>query len=245
MSEKTIKSKTNPIIKKWVRLRSKREERLKENAAIVIGSHVIRELISVLSPRLIIIRENAPIPKDAPWTRASDEIIQKICALPMLPDWIAEFPLPQNSSFDKCQRLLILDQVKDPGNLGTILRTSLAFGWHHIFLLNQSADPFAPKALQASKGACFRLNIKIGTIDDLKKIIAQNSLNVYIADLKGAPPKTSNTIKPLALVLGSEVKGISEQMYQLGHKVSLPMTQESESLNVAIAGAILMYLWRA
>ncbi len=244
-SEKFIASTSNPLVKLWVRLRTKSSERLKEGSALVPGSQVITELMHYLSPRLIMIRENAPLPAPSvPHIKVSDEVMEKIANLPMLPDWIAEFSLPAEPSFKGCKRLLILDQIKDPGNLGTIFRTALAFGWDHIFLLEGSADPFGEKALQASKGACFRLHLKSGKLSELKQIIAQEKLAVHVADLDGQAPEKLSTTESMALALGSEVAGLSKEVSALGGKVSLAMTNASESLNVAVAGAILMYLWR-
>jgi TrmH family RNA methyltransferase len=243
--EKYLSSTSNPIVKKWVRLRTKSSERIKEGSALVPGSQVITELMHYLPPRLIMIRENASLPPpSAPFLKVSDEVMEKITNLPMLPDWIAEFPCPTEISFKGCKRLLILDQIKDPGNLGTIFRSALAFGWDHIFLLEGSADPFGEKALQASKGACFRLHLKSGKLSELKQILEFEKLPLHVAELDGKAPETLNTPVAIALALGSEVAGLSKEISALGRKVSLPMSNATESLNVAVAGAILMYLWR-
>lgn len=246
MSEKIITSLTNPIVKKWVALRTKAKYRIQERSALVPGSQVISELMNFTMPRLIMVGAHAPLPPpQVPWMRVSSEVMKKVANLPMLPDWMAEFPLPAEASFQGCTRLLILDHIKDPGNLGTLFRTALAFGWGHIFLMEGSADPFGEKALQASKGACFRVPLKIGTLLELKHIIARENLDVRIADLTGHNPESLPHNHPIALVLGSEVSGVSQDLKSLGPNVCLAMTAQTESLNVAIAGAILMYLWRS
>lgn len=244
MKEKFIESLDNPLVKRWVRLRTKSSERAKEASVLVIGSHVIKELLGTLTPRVIMVRKGKEKPREN-WIEVSDAVMRKITDLPMLPDWVAEFPLPQNPDFKACARLLVLDQIKDPGNLGTLLRTARAFGWHHVFLLEGSADPFAEKALQASKGACLHLAIKIGSIAELLSLTEKQKLPMFLADLHGASPESFSPPSSLALILGAEVLGISPELEPLGTKVSLPMAQNSESLNVAIAGGILMYLWRS
>ncbi len=244
MKQKSIESLDNPLVKKWVRLRKKRSEREKESSALVIGSHVIKELMHTQRPRSILVRKGAEIPLSDSFFEASDEVIKKIADLPMLPDWIAEFPIDTRTEFKNCQRLLILDQIKDPGNLGTLLRTAHAFGWRHVFLLEGSADPFGEKALQASKGACFLLEMKNGSVLELEELVRKQKLLVLVADLEGKKPEDIKELSKIALILGSEVSGVSDALTKWGEKVSLPMAHGSESLNVAIAGAILMYQWR-
>lgn len=246
MSEKIITSLTNPIVKKWVGLRTKAKDRIKEGSALVPHSQIISELMTYHSPRLIMVGEKAPLPPPhVPWVRVSTEVMKKVANLPLAPDWMAEFSLPPEANFQGCTRLLILDQIKDPGNLGTLFRTALAFGWGHFFLLEGSADPFGEKALQASKGACFRVPFKIGSLAELKRIISRENLDVRIADLDGRKPEDFVNDRPIGLILGSEVTGVSDDVEKLGTKVCLAMTNQTESLNVAIAGAILMYLWRS
>ena len=243
MAAPIIHSLTNPIVKKWVRLRTKHQARMEEKAVLVIGSTIIKELLLTHTPRLIMVREHGEAPHNAPYYRVTDEVMEKITSLPMLPDWVAEFPLP-TSSITTIDRLLVLDGIKDPGNLGTLLRTALAFNWQHVFLLGGSADPFAPKALQATKGACFHLTLHTGSLNQLHGLIKDHHLKVYRADLNGAAPQSADSSAPCALILGGEVAGISPPLKTLGHALTLPMAHKSESLNVGVAGGILMYLLR-
>ena len=129
---------------------------------------------------------------------------------------------------------LVLDRIQDPGNMGTILRTAVAFGFKTIYVID-CVDPYSPKTIRASSGMALRLNI----IDTDYEHLPTNVM-YYIADLHGDKPqpiKDSN----FGIVLGNEGQGISPQIYAKPHKVvTIPMEPNCESLNVAVAGGIIM-----
>ena len=166
------------------------------------------------------------------------EIIEKISGTQSPEPYLAEVPLPSSSNLEKKRHLLALDGVSDPGNVGTLFRTALALGFDGVFLTKNSADPFMNKALRAAKGATFHLPIQIGTEEDLAILIKENDLTPYIADGKGSS-KTLLT-SPLILILGNEANGPSKILKALGQLISIPIANETESLNVAVAGGILM-----
>ena len=147
---------------------------------------------------------------------------------------------------EKLNFLLALDGVRDPGNLGTILRTALAFGVQRVVLLPGSADPFSSKVLRAGMGAHFRLpvsNLKVEEFEALCKPKMTPALQILLADMDGAQPCwTADLRRPLALVIGGEATGASEQLYAIADgKVVIPMPSGSESLNAAVAASILLY----
>jgi TrmH family RNA methyltransferase len=135
----------------------------------------------------------------------------------------------------------VLDRISDPGNLGTLLRTALALGWEGAFLTPHSADPFNDKAIRASKGACFFLPLQEGSYEELEELLKENQITAYVADLKGTSLPNLKVKHPLALILGNESLGPSAWAKQHGSAISIPMKKDVESLNVASAGAILMY----
>ncbi len=129
---------------------------------------------------------------------------------------------------------LVLDRIQDPGNMGTLLRTAFAFGFKTIYTID-CVDPYSPKVIRASSGMGLRLNI----IDTDYDSLPTNTL-YYLADLGGnnpTPIKEAN----YGIVLGNEGQGINPIFYQKPHKVvTIPMVADCESLNVAVAGGIIM-----
>ena len=147
---------------------------------------------------------------------------------------------------DNLNFFLALDGVRDPGNLGTILRTSSAFGVQGVILMPGCADPFSSKVLRAAMGAHFHLpvfNMIVEELESLCKVKTIPALKIFLADMGGAQPCWSvNLRQPLVLVIGGEAAGASAQLYTIADgKVLIPMPSGSESLNAAVAASILLY----
>ena len=144
-------------------------------------------------------------------------------------------PIPANLSF-----ALILDSIRDPGNLGTLLRTAGAAGVQAVFLPPETTDAFAPKVVRAGMGAHFRLPICSLSWEEIHARVV--GLNVYLAELEGPVCWQADFLSPLALIVGGEAEGASEHARRLANQlVSIPMPGEAESLNAAMAGAVLMF----
>lgn len=161
---------------------------------------------------------------------------------------IAEVARPAPADFVSAQkplrRLLVLEGIQDPGNLGTLLRTATALGWDGAFLLPGCCDPFNDKALRASRGASFRLPWATGTWGDLERVVATRSLVCIAAepdDRSGAKDLPESLASAVCLVLGAEGQGLSHEALSRCVPVAIPMPGQMESLNVAIAGSILMF----
>ncbi|CAH8344949.1 unnamed protein product [Eruca vesicaria subsp. sativa] len=151
--------------------------------------------------------------------------------------------------FPSARRVLVLDSIQDPGNLGTLIRSAMAFNWDGAFLLPGCCDPFNDKALRASRGASFQLPLVSGNWSHLK--LLQRVFQMKL--LAGHPASTTSqklslefaqtlAEKPLCLILGSEGNGLSEQSRQVCELVSIPMEGEFESLNVSVAGGIFLFM---
>lgn len=136
--------------------------------------------------------------------------------------------------------ILILDSVRDPGNMGTLLRSASASGVQAVLLPPESVDPFSPKVLRAGMGAHFRLPIQTSSWDQIRELAS--GLQVYLADMHGASCWKAGFRAPLALIIGGEAAGASEQGRALAQLlVRIPMLGKAESLNAAVAGSILMF----
>jgi len=138
--------------------------------------------------------------------------------------------------------VLIADAVRDPGNLGTLLRTAEAAGVDATFLAPGTTDSFAPKVVRAGMGAHFRLPIYEVSWDEIKTQVAVYGWNVYLADMHGRSCWETAFRPPLALIIGGEAEGATQAARGLATvTVSIPMQGKAESLNAAVAGAVLMF----
>ncbi len=145
------------------------------------------------------------------------------------------------------RRYLVLDGVQDPGNLGTIWRTADAFGADGLILVGLCADPFAPKVVRATMGACFRLPVYQSGLVGLERFCAQAGLPLYATALReDTEDVRSVDLTHAAVVIGSEGRGVSGEMLSLCEKtLKIPMTEKCESLNAAVAAAVVLWEgWR-
>ncbi|GMN34033.1 hypothetical protein TIFTF001_004479 [Ficus carica] len=155
--------------------------------------------------------------------------------------------------FPVAHRILVLDGIQDPGNLGTLVRSAMAFRWDGIFLLPGCCDPFNEKAIRASRGASFQLPIVCGSwfhLEALNRELKMKMLAGHPETCKETKPvlQLSQEVVdsfahlPLCLVLGSEGSGLSEKSLRECELVCIPMAGEFESLNVSVAGGIFLYM---
>lgn len=139
-------------------------------------------------------------------------------------------------------RILILDALSDPGNMGSIIRSAAWFGFHDVLLTEGSADPFAPKVVRSSVGALLRTNIiRDVTVENLPTIIG--AVPLVAATLEGGQhPSSLRGHTTCAIVIGSEAHGVRPKLLALcSHLVTIPGSRNVESLNASVAAAILMY----
>jgi TrmH family RNA methyltransferase len=155
---------------------------------------------------------------------------------------IAEVRMPSFVLLDKAKQVLALDGISDPGNMGTLLRTALALGWDAVYFLPGSCDPFNEKTIRAARGAHFKLSLAKGNDEQLHEWVKRNKVQSVVADIKGQVPENVPAAQCRLLVLGNEAHGASAAIRQFCQPVTIPMPGEMESLNVAIAGGILLYL---
>lgn len=150
---------------------------------------------------------------------------------------VVKQPPPQ---FKEEKFILYLEDLSDPGNVGTILRTAEGFGIKQLVVSPNCTELFSPKVVQASMGSLFRLNYQI---KELKTLIDELKprYQFYSANMDGNELYTAELQTPSVLILGSESHGISKEAGRLvDQELSIPISQELESLNVAIANAIIL-----
>ncbi|MDO9299731.1 MAG: RNA methyltransferase [Anaerolineales bacterium] len=150
---------------------------------------------------------------------------------------LTQLPIPNSPTF-----ILIPDQIRDPGNLGTLLRTAAAAGVQAVLLPPETTDAFAPKVVRSGMGAHFRLPIHSMTWEEIKRFCESANQRVYLADMDGQSCWEMDLRQPLALIIGNEAEGASESAKQLANQIiSVPMTGMIESLNAGVAGSVLMF----
>ena len=169
----------------------------------------------------------------------------KIITATQNPSGIIGIMEPPRGSIDKMdKRILILDNIADPGNLGTILRTANWFGINNVVLSEECVDPYNSKVVRSAMGSHFSMNIvKTNIVEYISRLYLEN-FQIIAADLDA-----KHTIKKLklesnkwALLMGSEAHGLSESVSNLvDYKIKIPQSGQIESLNVSVACGIFLY----
>ncbi len=227
-----LTSKQNPKIKALVALKAKPKDEL-----LIEGKHLIEMAVS--ANLIIEIFSVEKLSYDVPMTLITPEIAKKLSDKVTTDGAFALIKKP-NLSLDKSKHLLYLDEVNDPGNLGTILRTALAFDFGGVLLSEGSVNPYNEKVLSSGQGAHFLLPIKKSSLKELT-ILKNEGYQVVVTTLGEAITIEEVKASKLVLVLGNEARGVSKDILKIADcRVKIPM-QHIDSLNVAIAGAILMY----
>lgn len=165
----------------------------------------------------------------------------------------SQLPITNNLNF-----ILIPDQIRDPGNLGTLLRSAAATGVQAVLLPPETTDAFAPKVIRAGMGAHFRVPIREMGWDEIEQVCKSANeqgskfanrqmgksvnLQMLLADMNGKSCWETDLRQPLALIVGGEAEGASEQARKLANEqISIPMAGNVESLNAGVAGSVLMF----
>lgn len=234
-----ISSVSNQTILALSKLHEKKH-RDHHQLALVDGAHLIEEAYKAnVLEHIYGLASTHPI-KDVAYTQVSEAVMRKLCATTSLSPVVGVVRIASASALGP--RCLVLDGVQDPGNVGTLLRSALAFNFTSIILLPGCADPYNAKTMAASQGAHFQLAIQSLSMDAFQTYVASSHIPVVICDVHHAQPLTTFVFNDACmLVLGSEGAGVSEPVKALATSRITITTQKVESLNVAVAGAIVMH----
>ncbi|MBS3992071.1 MAG: RNA methyltransferase [Erysipelothrix sp.] len=234
-----ITSVNNEQISELAKLHQKKyRDRLK--LALVDGEHLIQEAYKAKVLSHVYGLNEESLLSDISYTQVSESVMRKLCATTSLSRFIGviKIQVPQPLQ----DFVLVLDGVQDPGNVGTLLRSALAFDFLSVICLPGCADPYGPKAIAASQGAIFQCSIHAMSLDELNETLSLRNYDVIVSDVHDAAPLQSLQFKtPCMLVLGSEGAGVSEAVKGLATQKVRIDTNHVESLNVATAGSILMH----
>lgn len=238
-----IESLENEKVKYFIKLRnSKYIKEYKE--FIVEGEHLVEEAIISGYAKEIIILQNKNYDTSLPKTFVSERILKKISLLETPQYVMALCRVPENDKLIG-NKILILDNIADPGNLGTIIRVSVAFGISTICLSENSVSPYNDKVVRSSQGMIFKINIIEKELKNFINELKKNSIKIYGTDLKGSTLLSEVEVpSTYALILGNEGKGIRREILDLcDEKVLIAMDSKCESLNVGVSAGIILYKW--
>ena len=245
-----ITSPQNPKLKLIRALQGRAKARRKEKAFLVEGVRLLEEAIAAKWDIRFILHDRSLSERGQELLQSLADIeIEKIDSallksvsdtensqgiIAVLDD--SKIPIPDSPDF-----LLILDQIRDTGNLGTLLRTAAAAGVDAVILPPKTTDAFSPKVLRAGMGAHFHIPIISMNWKGIEKQVA--GLTVFLAEMEGGVNYTEASLNQgCALIIGGEAEGASKSARELAQaSIHIPMPGEMESLNAAVAGAILIF----
>lgn len=226
----------NVEIKRWRELVRSKKKREEEGRLAIEGDKIVEELYA--QNLLEIVLTDDPSWKGKERVQVvKPSVIEAISACRAPQHHLGMARLPQPKPF-LGKWVLVLDRLQDPGNVGTLIRAAFALGWEGVFLIQPGCDLFNDKALRSARGATLTFPFKLGSAEEMAADARKAGSSIAIADARGekiAPQK-----RPLYLVLGSEGGGVQQMACDL--RVSIPMSHRFESLNVASAGSILLYV---
>lgn len=239
-----ITSLKNPKVTAWKALKD-RKGRRESGCFLVEGRKMVEEALkSAFDVEAVLVQEGMELPDGLtmPVYELPAHVLAAVCDTKTPQGIAAVVQMKEQSALGK--RIVVLDGVQDPGNVGTIIRTADAAGLDGVLLSNQCADVFSPKVLRATMGSIFRMNLR--TTDDLPGELTklrEKGYSILSSQLDGTPfYEREKVAERFALIIGNEGNGVSEQVQQTAtHQVRLPMRGGAESLNAAIAAAIMMY----
>lgn len=249
MGREIITSRANPLLARIRKLNSRRSSRREEGAFVGEGPKLLSEALRWGAElEAVVCGPGVPLPELPGQVRVvevADHLLSSV----------ADTESPQGIVFlckgkalgmpDRLEggRYLILDGVQDPGNVGTIWRTADAFGTDGLILCNGCADPWNPKTVRATMGAVFRLPVYESTLETAAEKLAQANVPMYAAALReDTEDVRSAALGRAAVIIGSEGRGVSRQALELCQKtVKIPMRARCESLNAAVAAAVVLW----
>ena len=232
-----ITSKSNARIKELCKLK----DHPSREGFLIEGKHLVD--MAYESGALLEVFSITPVSYEGvAHTLVSCEVLQKLAFSPS-PSGImglAKAPLRRGSS----GKSLFLDRVQDPGNVGTLLRSALSFGYDRVLLTQGTASPFGYKVVAASQGAVFKLEI-VEVADPLSALsqLRRQGETIIASALRNATPlrEFPKPSRPFVLILGNEGRGVDEQILDVSDHVLKIEMEGIDSLNVGVAGGVLMY----
>lgn len=249
-----ITSTSNEKVKKVAKLLTSAKSRREECAFVVEGERIVRE---IPADRILecFVQEGfdakLKLPKDIPYELVSEAVMKKMSGT-MNPQGvlcvvaISEMGLNDfiEKSLDKSLRVLVLENLQDPGNIGTMIRTAEGAGFDAIIADNRTVDVYNPKVTRSTMGSLFRVPVMYThDLSETIKKLQGSGAKVFAAHLNGECDYSEATYgERVAILIGNEGNGLSDEISSLSDTlVKIPMSGKVESLNAAVAAALMMY----
>jgi TrmH family RNA methyltransferase len=249
-SESVITSIHNPGIKR-ARSFLRRKGRIEERAFLVEGVRAVMDMIATgVRPEIVYLRDDAEsrelvlqIPEQVPVRFALPAVVDSLSDVPHPQGVVAVVPMDavqSEPSFDvwSTDLILVVDGVRDPGNLGTLIRTAAGAGVTEVIVTPDSVDPFNPKCVRSAMGAHFLVPIRQMTREEVVDYLARVSL-IAMAEADGALAYAEpDWTESCAIIVGSEAFGANPVIRELANAyVRIPLARDLESLNAGVAGS--------
>lgn len=241
-----ILSVANSYIKEIAKLKIKKYSD-KSDVFLVEGRHLVEEAYKAKKLVTVFGLDDEAIYDDIDYIKVSNEVINKL----------SDTVNPQNViglvkkinydiDFKNINSVVVLDSINDPGNLGTIMRSAAGLGIDLVVMSNDTVDIYNDKAIRATQGAIFSQKFIKGDIKSIINKLKDNGIYIYGTSLTNAfELKSVEKKNRFAIVLGNEANGVSEEVLDICDvNVKIDITNKIESLNVGIAGAILMHYFK-
>lgn len=236
-----ITSLNNEHIKELNKLKEKKY-RDQTNTLMIEGEHLVYEAIKKELVKEIIVLEGENFYSDSvKITYVSKEVMKKLSSMDSYPNVIGICTKKEEEQIKG--NALILDDLQDPGNLGTMIRSAVAFNIDTIVVSPRTVDLYNPKVIRSTQGMLFHINIIVKDLEEIIKELKQNNYKIYGTKVdNGKNVKEINIKDKYALVIGNEGNGMSEKVSNLCDEyLYIKMNTRVESLNAGVAASILMY----
>lgn len=237
-----ITSASNNTIKALIKLKQKKY-RDETGYYLVEGEHLVEEAMKAKQVECLISTKD--ITSDLPIIVVSNEVMSKLSFTKSPQSIMAKCKIKKEKKLIDGKRYLILDDLQDPGNIGTLIRTALAFSIDQVILSNNCVDLYNDKLLRSMQGANFHISC---IYDDLKTVIStlkKNNVKIIGSALEnGQDIKQIKISEKMAFIVGNEGNGMNKDILEECDYVGYIPINTIESLNVAIAGSIMMYYFK-
>ncbi len=248
-----ITSRRNPQVQEVRRLQEENRFRRRTRRFVIEGVRLAEEALRAgarpekvfYCPASLNARGQAVVQdfreRGVPVWEVTPEVMAAMSATETPQGLLLVLPWPERAWPSRLTKMLLVDGLQDPGNLGTLLRTAWAAGVQAVALLPGTVDPWSPKVVRAAMGAHFHLPVRRISWDELPQMV--EGLRVYVTDVREGVPYTQvDWTRPFVLVIGSEAHGVRAPLRDLATAtVHIPLAPGVESLNAAVAAAVMLF----
>ena len=176
----------------------------------------------------------------------SQQVLEKISTTDSMPEVVAVAKQQKYNieSIKQAKRVALIENIKDAGNLGTLIRSACAFSYDAIILCGDTVDIYNPKVVRSTVGALFKLPVVSVSLNEAKQTFSKSVFIASVVNHKDiVNPETVDYTNPFVLMLGSEADGLSDEAVDVADvKTTIPMSSKTESLNLSTSGSILFYI---